>query len=93
MGNFNKYVEIESNLLKKERLIQTYFNGETLEQRTQIEDIDYFDKYCGGENTVELLGNHYCPGAMSNRNFLCPYLSENKDHNGIRECLYHNKRN
>ena len=34
-----------------------------------------------------LRGNVYCKLAMGSRNVLCPYLSEECDHNGIRPCM------
>lgn len=92
MGTFNKYIEIENHILRKKYLINKFFNGKSLEERTKIENIDYFTKYCGGENTLYLLGNNYCPGALSNNLFNCPYLSYYKDHNNLKTCMYHDKK-
>lgn len=92
MGNFENYIEIEANLIKRKNLTEKYFNGRTLEQRTKIENIDYFDKYCGGKNTYFLLGNSYCPASFSNQNFACPYLNPNLDINKLKTCMYHEKK-
>ena len=92
MGSFYEYTQIENYLLRKKYLTNKFFKGRTLEQRTQIEDLNYFEIYCGGKNTKNILGNMYCPATFSNKNFGCPYLSENIDQNGFKTCLYHNTR-
>lgn len=87
--SFLKYSREEARVLRKRKLVEKFFEGKTLAQRTSLERRD-LSEICQGSFTTSLLFNDYCNLALDpSADVSCPYLSKTYDQNGLRKCQFY----